>query len=647
MSPDYGELLFAVDNDPPKGFTNTDANRDQVKDDSVIRELLQNALDSGTADRRSVGFTLADVDAADIHGLDAYRQAFKQARSYLEGDEPPTGQQMITRIGKALAKQTLRCLICSDDGRGLAEKELRALYGSGRSTKVAAGRGSVGHGHLTAFVPSDLRYVLYAGRRKHPGSPPTETFGGHAILASHLTNTDTVFEQRSADGFIRGPTSNGQPTLFDYERGGTHIPPTVAKYLPPESGSVVMIAAYTPVSTASHPERLILAAAARHFLVAVQEDALHVTYTDPSAGQRHLDQQTLPAHIKEITPDRDRTAAQRTLRTLRTPRSLIDASETVAALGAGVRVWLRQKLDDDEPAKHRVSVFRDGMWIQDNTANYLQPRNFAAVEPFDAVVDLDSSQPGSMGDLVRNAEGASHRQITPSELDNPSALIDRIKALQQLLIDNSRPLSAAEPYAPPQLRLTGTTLSNSAIPKRRPPRPDHNRESKESQERETTVNGEPGPGQSDSPAAAPQPAPDIPEDKEKDAQSVKAGTSDGLSTSCRPDPAADRVYHVAWHAAGRGFRSGAADLCMALPSGTDQTSRHRIAPEYLTIAAVRHPLRRLEVPGGAAKQVRITHPTADGSVEVQLTAAAADKIGADRGLVEAVMFHRSAAGADR
>ena len=217
------ELIFAVDNDPPKGFTNTDANRDQVKDEVVIRELLQNALDSGTGSRR-VRFVHKRLRSADIFGINAIKSAFALACEYLGDDEPSTGQQMIGRIQRALKRKTMECLFCCDDGDGIGEAELRSLYGSGRSTKRSAGRGSVGHGHLTAFVPSDLRYVLYGGRRAESDGSLSETFGGHAIVATHIVSNAQGRIQHSPDGFIRQNRPDGQDTLFDFERGGTRIP---------------------------------------------------------------------------------------------------------------------------------------------------------------------------------------------------------------------------------------------------------------------------------------------------------------------------------------------------------------------------------------------------------------------------------------
>ncbi|WP_428114545.1 hypothetical protein [Candidatus Poriferisodalis sp.] len=631
-----------MDNDPPKGFTNTDANRDQVKDEIVIRELLQNALDSGTG-ARTVRFVLRNVAAADIFGLDRYKQAFKHARRYLGADEPPTGQQMIKRIQRALSKKDVVCLFCCDDGNGIGEKELRSLYGSGRSTKRTAGRGSVGHGHLTAFVPSDLRYVLYAGRQAGPDGTLVETFGGHAIIATHIVGSRKAQTQRSADGFIRHQQPDGRNTLFDYERGGTRVPPTLAAQMRSSvAGSAVMIAAYKPVSPTVNPDRLILAAATRHFLVAVFDGTLSVTFTDASGTERSLTPEALDTHTDAITPERRRRAARRTLRTLQDSDSRISDNMVEDALGPGSRVWMRPRLRGDETASHRVSVFRDGMWIQDNTQNYLQPRYFAGTEPFDAVVDLDSRQPGGMGELVRDAEGASHLQITPSELDNPSQLVERFMKLRDLLTANARQASTGEPYAPPQLRLAGSAVSTTALPKRRPKRPDSDPSPGEDVEHERRLPNGP-PKLPSPPGPDPDPKTDPEADKEKTDQTVRAGNSAGVSTSCRPDPDDPRLFHVAWSAAGRGFRAGAADLCLAVPSGTDQTSRHRIAPGYLTIVQVRHQQRNIDVPASGRKQVRIPNPGARDTATVKIAAATAEAVGADRGLVEAVLFHRSAA----
>ena len=395
------------------------------------------------------------------------------------------------------------------------------------------------------------------------------------------------------------------------------------------------------MSTRVDPNRLILAAASRHFLVAVLDGALTVTFADGTTD-RSLTAQSLPLHLDAIRPERSRRSARRTLRTVEHRGSRIPDERVEEALGPGVRVWIRTRLEADERKAHRVSVFRDGMWIQDNTTNYLQPRHFTGTEPFDAVVDLDSLARGGMGKLVRDAEGASHLQITPSELDKPAVLVERLENLRELLKEHARRNSGGKTYAPPQLRLTGTSINTSAIPKRRPkrpsPEPDQENETDDEKAKRSDPSDPPGP-----PGPEPQPDPPAEPERTKTDETVKAGNSTGISMSCRPDPRDPCLFHVAWSAAGRGFRAGAADLSLALPSGTDQTSRHRLSPEYLPIIAVHRGRENLDVPPGGRKQVRIANPGRDGSATVRVAPATADAIGADRGLVEVVLFHRSSA----
>ena len=170
---------------------------------------------------RTVDFYLEDMLLSDIPFISEYRQAFKDARGYYEPGEPTTGKQVISRIDSTLSDEdgVVQSLVCCDDGEGIGPKELRSLYNSGRSTKSSAGRGSVGHGHLTAFAPSDLRYVLYAGRQ----SDGRETFGGHALLATHIVEQEDNGKRRqlSSDGFIRRV---GEDVPFDEETGGSVIP---------------------------------------------------------------------------------------------------------------------------------------------------------------------------------------------------------------------------------------------------------------------------------------------------------------------------------------------------------------------------------------------------------------------------------------
>ena len=278
MGSPYGELVFAVDNNPPQGFTNTDANRDQVKDEIVIRELLQNALDSGTG-TRAVRFVLDEVAASSIFGIDRYREAsstpaatWQKTSPHRQADDqahPESAQQGCSAVLVLLRRRQRD----RRSGVALAVRQ-RTLHQTHRRTRIRR------------TWPPDIvcsqRPSLCALRRTARGvdGALSETFGGHAIVASHIVATGNGNTQRSANGFIRQRRAEGQEVLFDHERGGTRIPRALARRMGEGSGSAVMIAAYKPVAPNVKPEQLILAAAARHFLVAVFDGTLNVTFED-------------------------------------------------------------------------------------------------------------------------------------------------------------------------------------------------------------------------------------------------------------------------------------------------------------------------------------------------------------------------------
>lgn len=688
-------LVFREDSGPTQGFTNLHANRDQTKDDIVIRELLQNSLDAGKGPKK-VNFYAKNFLLDDIPFMREYQRAFEYSREHCEKDEPPTGKQIIQRIDSLLSSKNgrLQCLICSDNGSGISSEDLRSLYSSGRSTKLSSGRGSVGHGHLTAFAPSDLRYVLYAGRRGDGGN----TFGGHALLATHIIYTeggaDNRRQQRSFDGFIRNAED---AAIFDEESGGTVIPEPLCDYLHTDHGSAVMIVGYRPISNAKPCSLadLILSAAARHFLVAVNDRILEVGFTsqnDPeevtdktAANTSSLSSTMLPkrftqpadvilnhssmeACIEKIKSIRERRVAERTLHTLRHHDSQLPRT-VVSKLGAGVRIWFRNQLRPEEP-RTRVSIFRDGMWIEDNTKGRLQPRHFSEVEPFDAVVDLDSSEESSFGHLVREAEGASHLHISPKEIvdrNRQRELINKLGDLREILVSQATPSDPSQDYEPPELKLLGAVSYVGTLPKARPPRSEPKATGpKEAPQEKPVSPGDPlGPGD-DHALEFNDNNPNTPEggnptvtgngnlneedererrkarERVKTDEIVKAGNSTGLSSSCRPDMHDAGVFHISWVAVEGKLHGGDLGLRLILPSGTDWTSRRKIEPEYLAIVPMSASGGSLKRVKGFPKEIRVTRPEARGSAIVRIDPVHDGELqGADLSLIAAEPVHRS------
>ena len=197
MSRQVSLLRFSQYYGAGKGFAAANIDRERVTDETVIRELVQNALDASKGDEVEVTVRCENVKLRSIPHIPDYRKAFAKAKKYRAGKGGPPEKNAIERIEKRLKASEIKVLVCIDNGKGIDNEALRALYGEADTTKVDRGRGSVGVGHLTAFAASDLRYVLYAGRHT-PDAFGEFTFGGQVILAVHREGD----KQYDASGFI-------------------------------------------------------------------------------------------------------------------------------------------------------------------------------------------------------------------------------------------------------------------------------------------------------------------------------------------------------------------------------------------------------------------------------------------------------------
>ena len=644
------QLVFAAYNGPQQGFTNNDVDRDRTKDPIVIRELVQNGLDAAGTSVVKVSLRLADVPVIEIPHINEYRTAFESARSYLEADEPSTGKHAIDRIHAALNRNKILCLFCIDDGKGIDPEALRGLYSSGRSTKRSSerSRGSVGNGHLTAFAPSDLRYVLYAGLC----ADGTATFGGHAILATHrIETTAERVEERSHHGYVR--EDRDQLALFAEERAGDHIPRVMSKYLKSQSrqrskyissetGSVIMITGYNPVFDRDPDAGLFLGSTAQHFTVAAFDGSLTVDYAYGQETLETLDSDSISYWVQSIQNGRDKRRTLRTLRTLEMGEQL----ET-NRIGEGVQIWFRRSIDPDEIDRPRVAMFRDGMWIRDNP-NGLEPRFFPDVRPFDAVVDLDSSR--EFGSLVKEAEGVSHLEINSREITNTRRkrrLNSLMSDLKDLLVKAAVPIGDVEDYEPPELKIF---LAAEAVMKTiPPPRPRKSKEIEEDLPIEPPK-PKPDPPEPPEPPDPPEPPeppdpPDPPEPRPgpepKPKPSLRPGRTTGLLVSCRPHSYNSDRFLVSWRTEGSALPSGAAGLRLFVPSGTDRASASHVPPRYLdmiSVTGVGSSISPYCTAGG--QEAVIIEPFGVAVVIIDSNQAAELQHGQELGLVRAELVHR-------
>lgn len=384
--------------------------------DPVVRELLQNCLDAalreGGRDCAVVHFTIAEHPIGALPGLKEYQRAFRAGRT--ERQQRPVGitndeRAAIGRIADVLERETVPVLFCRDNGVGLDREGLQSLLSEGNSNKPSGGAGSKGVGHLTAYAASDLRYVLYAGRR-----PEGDIATGHAVLAAHKIGS----QRRDPDGYWQ---LESDLTNFSLENGlyPDRAPSLLQRELQliDDRGSVVAITGFNNFDNGDRASAVadIARVTAVNFMAAIWERRMTVEIHDQPGNSRELIERD--SLEKLLWEDRDRRRAKisgwlagnqayRALQVLKRGDELAEAGDP------SLRVFFRPS-DTSANEPSRVQVFRDGMWIT-NDALHLRPSDFRSCKPFDAVVllqDTDIDNHDEFYDLVRDAEGPEHRDL--------------------------------------------------------------------------------------------------------------------------------------------------------------------------------------------------------------------------------------------
>ena len=473
------------------GFTTNVTSRLAGEPDPVVRELLQNCLDAAVreADREyaEIHFTIATRPLVALPGYAAYVKAFKAAKAEVKTPATHDVRSAIRRIEQVLGTQEMSVLFCRDNGVGLNSNRMSALLSEGQSDKAMQGAGSYGLGHLTAYAASDLRYVLYAGKRGN-----YEIASGHTILASHRRGQ----MRHSAHGFWRTPTD-----FFSLEDGS--FPTVVPKIMREQidqidtSGTVVAIAGFNFFHEDDPSDALeaICRVAALNFLGAIWEGKMIVHVHDEDSGHTEtVDTAALHGLLASVqnqqrVPHAGWLAGEQGYRSLQT---LNNGYVLDAKIDQSIKVYFRN-LGANASERSRVQIFRDGMWIT-NGAPELGPGAFGGVQPFDAVVLLSDADPEDYTefyDLVRNSEGPEHRDLTKlRELpkEERTELRTMFRKLAARLREEAGNLDTKAGFTPQGFALFGGDMERVAERIRRPVRqPDDG-----SQE-----SGQPGGGQAE------------------------------------------------------------------------------------------------------------------------------------------------------
>lgn len=604
------------------GFTNA-VTSVSVYAEGVVRELLQNALDAAiSAGRRAeVHLTVASVPSDSSPGVAAYKSAFNAAfDERLRGRKQFTldEENAIGRILEVLEADEANVLLCRDNGIGLDAERMRAVLSQGNSDKPTKGAGSFGLGHLAAFAASDLRYVLYAGKRGED-----HVISGHAIVATHPTG-DGSASRRSADGYWAVPE---EPFNLKTAQFGQTIPGMLEEQvaLIGDSGTVVAILGFNHFREADPARafRDIVRVAAVNFLGAIQERRMVVRVSDETLDADQLiDHRSLERCLARIRKQkRSRRGAgggwlpgEQAFRAYETLQQGEELELDGDAPDPSVRVFFRS-LPTSE--RTRVQVFRDGMWIT-YQAPHLEYHAFGKVRPFDAVVlltDPGSEREGTLYNLVRDAEGPAHRHLERRRLkaDSRRRLNNQLKSLARFLSEHAGTLATDEGFAPEGFAVFPGDAERIAdsIPRRRPRR-------REGKKKGTSDNGD------DDPDAGAQ-------RRGNGRRRRKGGRS---RQAPAPGPAVDMRSGLVLlsdaedeNGAGKRVRAafelredvGSEDICLRIraESGSDAGCDSPIPDEWLGIQHIETGGGRIEV--GGESEVRLP-PQCDGNVLIRLSA---------------------------
>ena len=603
------------------GFTNA-VTSGSVYAEGVVRELLQNALDAAISvgRRAEASLTVASVEVDHFPGVSAYESSFDAAyeeRQSSQGELTLDEQNAITRILSVLEATEAKVLFCRDNGIGLDDERMRAVLSQGNSDKPTKGAGSFGLGHLAAFAASDLRYVLYAGKRTED-----HVISGHAIVATHPTGDGSTL-RRSADGYWAVPEERFNLKTAQF---GRVVPDMLEEQVEQieDSGTVVAILGFNHFRK-TEPQRAfddIVRVAAVNFLGAIQGRKMVVRVSDETLhADQVIDHGSLERCLAEIRKQkRSRRGAgggwlpgeqaYRAYETLHQGEELAVPPLEGDAKDPSVRVFFRS-LSSSE--RTRVQVFRDGMWIT-NRAPHLEYHAFGKAKPFDAVVllaDPGSERKGTLYDLVRGAEGPAHRHLERRRLkhDSRPRLEKKLKSLARILSEHAGTLATDDGFAPDGFAVFPGDAERMAeiIPRRRPRR-------REGEKKGTSDNGngdpKPGPNgngrrrrtKSRRKAPAPGPAVDM---------------RSGLVLQSDPESGngAGKRVQAAFE-----FREerGSDDICLRMraESGSDAGCDSPIPDEWLGIASIE--INGSSIAVGGKTEVRLP-PECDGNVMIHLS----------------------------
>ena len=427
-------LKFGETRGEIQGFTSwKTASFNDLPPARVIREILQNSLDAAVEAKEKpavVRFRVTKIKDHDIPDIAGYRKAFREAVVYhqRQGELPDAAQHVVNTIEATLenlAKDGHYLLAVSDNGVGLNERRMKALFSDGTSVKATNAAGSYGVGHFAAISASDLHYLLYGGVLENG----KKLAAGYAVLASRPGKKCWY----SAQGYLIKKFAAGMgDKLYDF-LDSKSIPEILSTDLERireewKHGTVISIPAFNYFGDYTQSlSHIVSKIASYNFGVAIHRGDLVIEidesekYDDESElRMMRLDNSTLGGILEEESKQKRAPRKNTFFEGLRPSgqnahsiyEALVKGAPGVVETNLGK---ISVNLLAPAPTENtRIDLFRNGMWITDEVSR-LKRADFADRQPFHAV--LVPQEGHELHRLVRKAEGPMHDKLSLNLLD--------------------------------------------------------------------------------------------------------------------------------------------------------------------------------------------------------------------------------------
>ena len=430
------ELYFRPDK--LKGFTSSDSADKNEGYAIPIRELLQNGLDASRQAKNAkceIDIYIETIPTAKIPCLDGYKRALEKAIDTQKNKASygPNAKQVVNFINDELGKKHVDVLMFVDNGKGMNSEAIGALFDERSRGKDEDGGdplGSFGVGHLTGYMLSSLRYMLYATKYRVKNGKIQSLFTVSPILAGHVDKNPAA--ERSGSGrIVRAKPDDELMPEFDY-------PNEFPDFLAPKMREIETGTLVTILGLSEQWNEEAEYAIAGNFFHAIYKGELNVTIHTKGAEAKCIDSRKAEELINTGKESKNAMGEN-----ILSGKAVYHCWHAIN--DAPVEITLNQRnkvsvyIKTDEEADSAIVLVRNGMLIARHDSMLSGAMNSlrknSDYEPFTAVIDLNQDAP-DLFELVRGAENKNHNKLEKNRLSKKGT-----KDLQNYLKDLSEQIA--------------------------------------------------------------------------------------------------------------------------------------------------------------------------------------------------------------